>query len=209
MEVSFIGRLALSSGNLVARTDPIQPIFFAGLALEFSPKSVLASTARRNIVLKLREDLYGSIKVDDFENEVSQIEGTTDFKGLLTEDQVASTPSVFVMRLRTQSTANQSLGYAVRQQVEDFFGLLVVADTMTDEYGVNAMDIIWALHTKILDSLLGWQIPTTEFDLPTTPLTYRGGVAYGSNLDSYHWLDQFSCTSQLCTHSNRKNNILL
>jgi hypothetical protein len=193
---------ALIRGDLTGRLDPTQTITVV-INPSFKSQSTLASTARRNIVLKLREDLYGQIAIDDFKNEVTQVEGTTDFRGLLTEDQVASTPAVFVMRLRTQSTANQTLGYEVRQQVEDYFGILLVADNVTDEYGVNSMDIIWALHTKIVDSLLGWQLPTTEFDRPTMPLTYRGGTAYGLELDSYHWLDQFSCTSQICSYRNR------
>ena len=194
-EVMLIGDINLLTNPSLelAGTLELQPTFY----------QALASTARRNIVLKLREDLYGQIAIDDFKNEVTQVEGTTDFRGLLTEDQVASTPAVFVMRLRTQSTANQTLGYEVRQQVEDYFGILLVADNVTDEYGVNSMDIIWALHTKIVDSLLGWQLPTTEFDRPTMPLTYRGGTAYGLELDSYHWLDQFSCASQICSYRNR------
>lgn len=177
--------------------------FASEVILTLKAPPTLSSTARRNIVLKLREDLYGEIRIDDFTSEVTQVEGTTDFRGVLTEDQVSSTPSVFVMRLRTQASANSNLGYDVRQQVEDYFGILLVADNITDEYGVNSMDVIWAMHSKIIDSLLGWQLPATEFDRPTMPLAYRGGVAYGLELDSYHWLDQFSCTSQICSYRNR------
>lgn len=177
--------------------------FASVVCLSLKAPPTLSSTARRNIVLKLREDLYGEIRIDDFTSEVTQVEGTTDFRGVLTEDQVSSTPSVFVMRLRTQASSNSTLGYDVRQQVEDYFGILLVADNITDEYGVNSMDVIWAMHSKIIDSLLGWQLPTTEFDRPTMPLAYRGGVAYGLELDSYHWLDQFSCTSQICSYRNR------
>lgn len=177
--------------------------FTTSLGLQIKSTPTISSTARRNIVLKLREDLYGEIRIDDFTSEVTQVEGTTDFRGVLTEDQVSSTPSVFVMRLRTQATNNATLGYDVRQQVEDYFGILLVADNISDEYGVNSMDVIWAMHSKIIDSLLGWQLPSTEFDRPTMPLAYRGGVAYGLELDSYHWLDQFSCTSQICSYRNQ------
>jgi hypothetical protein len=192
--------------NQVVRVTVTMPLqvaistsFNVGIITKPTIAPTLAYTSRQNIVLKIKEGLHGGVTIGGVTYEVAQVEGTTDFRGLLTEDQVSSTPSIFVAYSQTHASDNQVLGFNTRQQVEDYFAIFLVADNVTDEYGINAMDIIRAMHRRVLDSLLNWQLPQTQYDLPMMPLVYRGGNAYGLESDSYYWRDDFSCTSQICS----------
>lgn len=172
--------------------------FSFGITVSLIISPTLAYTSRQNIVLKIKEGLHGGVTIGGINYEVTQVEGTTDFRGLLTEDQVSGTNAIFVAHSQTRASENQVLGLNTRQQVEDYFAVFLVTDNNSDEYGINAMDIIRAMHRRVLDALLNWQLPPTQYDLPTMPLIYRGGNAYGLESDSYYWRDDYSCTSQIC-----------
>jgi hypothetical protein len=178
----------------------------AGIGLETRLIATKADSARKSIILKLAEDVSGVNVIDTIEGKsVTSIKGASDLLSIIKDDQVITTPCLFVTNPSLVVTGNNvsSCGGTVKQTFTEVFGVIIAVDNEEDEYGVNAMDLHRNIRMMVIISLSGWSIPEL-FDNKLTPLLCVKGDGYGMDQNEIiYWQIDFKCTYHFSSDFNK------
>ena len=178
----------------------------ASIGLEVKISATKADSARKSIILKLAEDIHGVNVIDTIEGRsITSIKGASDILSIVKDDQVITTPCLFVTNPSLNVTGNNitSCEGTVRQTFAETFGVIIAVDNEEDEYGVNAMDLHRNIRKMVIISLSGWSIPEL-FDNKLTPLLCVKGDSYGMDQNEIiYWQIDFRCTYHFFSDYNK------